>query len=399
MATTGSVSLALPAPTLSAIGAVGTAQVSGKVTLTLPKPKLSGAGSALPVPNVTLALPTPTLAVKGYVTAVAVVDAKLPVLKFASTGDVSLVGTVSLTLPTPRLTSHNGSAAVLQMPAPRLASTARTGILGNVQLVMPQLVADSAGAQPAAAAAPLVLPTPQLGITGKVGNIASVANALRGIALTIEGATGVVGHCSLTLPARAIAIGGGPVATGSVTLVLPLLVLQGTGQAASVVAPDANALSALVMNTQTSALSQYANFPFNSMTVFGDAYLGASAEGLFVIAQGNLDNTTVIDAIARLNTTDFGTSFEKRIDRCYVGYRADGNMTLRVYTDEVNVRDYLIEAYGKNGIHGNHTRIGKGLSARYWQFELRNNNGADFELNALELKATQLRRRIGGGDA
>jgi hypothetical protein len=208
-----------------------------------------------------------------------------------------------------------------------------------------------------------------------------------------------VGTCTLTLPTPQLCAEGGPIATGSVTLVLPMLILQATGQAVPADEADAAAMSALVMNTQTGALSQYVNYPFNSMAMFNGVYLGASAEGLFVLASGDLDNATFIQAAAKLNTTDFGTSFLKRIDRCYVGYRADGNLTLRVYTDEVNIRDYVIEAYGKEGLHGNHTRIGKGLAARYWQFELRNQNGADFQLNALELKATQLRRRIGGGDA
>jgi hypothetical protein len=70
-----------------------------------------------------------------------------------------------------------------------------------------------------------------------------------------------------------------------------------------------------------------------------------------------------------------------------------------VFTDEVTQRDYLLTATGKSGLHGNHVRLGKGLVARYWQFEVRNQGGAAFELNAIELKPTQLRRRVGGGDA
>jgi hypothetical protein len=50
-------------------------------------------------------------------------------------------------------------------------------------------------------------------------------------------------------------------------------------------------------------------------------------------------------------------------------------------------------------LHGNHVRLGKGLEARYWQFEVRNQGGAYFDLNTIELKPTKLRRRVGGRDA
>jgi hypothetical protein len=152
------------------------------------------------------------------------------------------------------------------------------------------------------------------------------------------------------------------------------------------------------MQTQTRGLWQYTNWPFNSMARFNGVYLGASAEGLFVLA-GETDNGAFIQAAARTGITDFGTSHLKRIDKCYVGYRTTGDCVIRVITDQVNVRDYLVTKYGQDGLHGNHTRIGRGVQARYWQFEIRNTLGCRFEFNAIELKPTGLRRRIGGGDA
>jgi len=152
------------------------------------------------------------------------------------------------------------------------------------------------------------------------------------------------------------------------------------------------------MHTEAQALSQYDNFPFNSFARLGNVYLGASDEGVFAIG-GDTDDGAIIAAAARVGISDFGTSLLKRVDRAYIGYRTDGNLIMRVITDEVNQRDYLVEASGASGLHGNHVRIGRGLRARYWQFEILNQNGADFELNMIELKPTRLHRRIGGGDA
>lgn len=392
-----SVVLLQPTPTINIIGAVSNARISGTVSLTLPIPKLQSAASNL---GTVLTLPTPVLTVRGETALVATVGLVLPTPKLIAKGETTNVGTVSLTLPTPVLQAHGANAVTLTLPVPRIAVTGATGRIGYVQLVLPTPVLAASGKVPFTGGILLVLPKPQLAITGRVGNYASVALALRGIALAAEGATGIIGSAHLTLPTPVINVAGYQQGRGTVTLVLPMLILQSTGQVTDVTtsSPDGNVLPAVVMQTETGALSNYTNFPFNSFAAFNGAYLGASAEGLFVLT-GDTDNTTFIQAAARVGITDFGTSFLKRIDRCYVGYRTDGNLIVRVFTDEVNVRDYLMTAYGKDGLHGNHTRIGKGLAARYWQFEIRNQNGAQFQINAFELKPTHLRRRIGGGDA
>jgi hypothetical protein len=152
------------------------------------------------------------------------------------------------------------------------------------------------------------------------------------------------------------------------------------------------------MHTEKQAFTTYTNFPFNSFAKFNDVWLGAADGGLFVLA-GATDDGTFIDAAVRVGITDFSTSHLKRVARMYVGYRADGDMQLNVTTDENQTRSYALRSTGNSGIHGNHVRIGKGLKARYWQFELQNVDGADFELNTMEIKPDVLKRRIGGGDA
>ena len=97
--------------------------------------------------------------------------------------------------------------------------------------------------------------------------------------------------------------------------------------------------------------------------------------------------------------SDFNTLHLKKVDRMYVGYRASGDLILRVFTDEVNVRDYKLTATGKSGMHGNYVRMGKGVEAQYYQFEIQNVDGADFQLNMMELKPTVLRRRVSGNHA
>ena len=154
----------------------------------------------------------------------------------------------------------------------------------------------------------------------------------------------------------------------------------------------------LSMNTERQALTQYSNYAFNSFAKFNGVFLGASDAGVFEL-NGADDAGTGISAIARTGTTTFGTSHQKRVDRAYIGYRADGELRLRVITNETVAHDYAVNYRAISGIHGARVPIGKGLKSRYWQFELQNVGGADFEVDEIEIKPIVLRRRIGGQDA
>lgn len=208
-----------------------------------------------------------------------------------------------------------------------------------------------------------------------------------------QGYSGVVGSSSVRLPLMVAAGQGYVPAIGfSVQLSIPLIIATGTGRSSG------NTWSTIVMHTESQALTEYDNYHFNSFAKFNGVYLGAGDDGIFALT-GADDDGVFIDAYARVGITDYGTSHLKRADRLYVGYRTDGNLILRVITEDLVQRDYLLKATGKSGIHGNHIRVGKGVEARYWQFEIRNKDGADFELDMIEVKPTVLSRRIGGGNA
>lgn len=213
------------------------------------------------------------------------------------------------------------------------------------------------------------------------------------IVAAARGHSGAVGSATLTLPFLVASSSGFLPATGTSTVRIPLILARGAGQAAI-----GNTFSTVALHTESLALTTYTNYPFNSFAKFNGVWLGASSTGIFALA-GATDAGTFIDAAMRTGITDFGSSHIKRVDRCYIGYRTDGNMILRVFTEELTSRDYLLTSTGAAGLHGNHVRIGKGLEARYWQFEIANKDGSDFELDMMEFKPTKLRRRIGGGNA
>lgn len=394
--------LTLPVPLLRIIALESDAPTNtiGVGGMKLPVPVLSARGFAAPAVTCDLAIPTPVLLARGLTAVVGRAAMVLPQWTFLAHGFVTLEGTVAMALPTPQISAAGPNTAKLVLPTPVLSIVGRAGVTGRVVMNLPVPLLGATGLNPAVLSVAMSMPVPVLTSVGLAGNLGRFDNALRVMLLAAQGVTGTVGRAALTLPIMELSAAGHGPMIGMATLTLPMVRIIATGVAMQTEAQDnAAPVKAIVMNVEMGGLSHYTNYNFNGFAMFNGMALASSPDGVFVVDAGDTDNGALIDAAARGINTDFGTSYLKRIDRCYVGYRTNGNLVLRVFTDEINQRDYLLRATGKDGLHGNHAKIGKGLAARYWQFELRNQGGADFELNSLELKPTNLRRRIGGGDA
>ncbi len=445
--------LAVPTPILDVIGWEDNATVFGGISFSAPIPLLDVSNSK----DTDLAFPLPSISVTGVVGNYGVVILELPSIWAVIRGSANLVGDIALPFPSLSIVvTREESGPLLAFPTPVIDVTGLNGLAGHVilrsvgsisaggvtgmtaqvafklappqifatsvstiSLVLPNIAFDTEGttgcigqinfslayigsAIQAAGSTPFVgnvslTIAPRFisgGANGVIGKVVSISLSLKEIALAVAGGTGTLGVASLALPIQMLRADGYGPQIGDATLALPVLVLQATGRESS----GAN-FSTIVMHTESNALSTFDNYKFNSFARFNGVYLGANDSGIFALI-GATDDGVIIDAAARVGITDFGTSHLKRVDRCYVGYRTDGDMVLRVTTDDSTIRDYVLTtATTAGGIHGNHVRIGKGLAARYWQFEIQNRAGSDFELDIIEIKPTVLHRRIGGKDA
>ena len=143
-----------------------------------------------------------------------------------------------------------------------------------------------------------------------------------------------------------------------------------------------------VMNTEgQQPLSAYDNYEFNSYCRVGDTYFGARDDGLFQL-DGDTDAGDAIDAHITSMMLDFGTSKQKRVVSAYLGYTAAGSLILKVrsvedgeYTENWYEATSMVAATPRESVQP----LGRGLKSRYWQFELANVAGADFEVDKLEL--------------
>lgn len=147
-----------------------------------------------------------------------------------------------------------------------------------------------------------------------------------------------------------------------------------------------------VMNTEMLGVTNYENFRFNSMAGFGQNYYATDGEKIYLLS-GSTDAGAAIDAELTTGATDFGSAFMQRIDRAYLGLRSDGNLILKVITDE-RVEDWYELTEVAGGLHESRIKIGKGLKARYWRFRVANKAGSTLDADSMRFIPLKLSRRV-----
>ena len=133
---------------------------------------------------------------------------------------------------------------------------------------------------------------------------------------------------------------------------------------------------------KTRAVTEYTGFTFNSYANFDGRVLAASSSGIFELNSATADNTTDIDGVLRTGKHAYETSYLKRVPRLYLSYSApSGDLEVRTITSEDGRRRYLLRHNGITGVQQRRVPVGKGPKSKYWQFELANRAGSDFELD------------------
>ena len=152
-----------------------------------------------------------------------------------------------------------------------------------------------------------------------------------------------------------------------------------------------------VINANTGAASEYTNYDFNSGAKLGNKYYAASSAGLFELS-GTDDGGTAIASTVRLATTTLSTDLVpsqilKRLPTVYLGVNTLGDIMLKVTANGAS-NYYTLTGTTGGALHTGRLLLGKGVSARYWDFEITNVSGADFTLESIEFQPTALTRRI-----
>jgi hypothetical protein len=152
-------------------------------------------------------------------------------------------------------------------------------------------------------------------------------------------------------------------------------------------------------NLNTAAASFYENFKFNSFARIGKNYYGCNETGIHLLG-GDLDGAAQIDSTITTGTSDltvegvggFKGDIQKRVPYAYISAKSPETMTL---TCLVEGQEYAYTFRApKDKVAVSRVDIGKGLLGTFWQFELKNQNGADFEIDSLSVNPVATTRKI-----
>lgn len=143
------------------------------------------------------------------------------------------------------------------------------------------------------------------------------------------------------------------------------------------------------INTRTGAVTEYDHFNFNSFAQLGSHYLGACENGLFAL-DGDDDAGTPTISHIKSGYAQFGGSRFTSFKAAYLGIRGDGNIFLKLDTADGKTYTYRTVIQNQETTK---VRLGKGLRARYFAFELIT-EGQDFDLDTVEFIPLVATRRV-----
>lgn len=279
--------------------------------------------------------------------------------------------------------------SVQTLPVLAGSATALSGVLARSSVTLDALNGEATGSTPLVCTSSLSLPLPVASGTVTTGNVGSSSATLAAFVLAGEGFSGTIGSSALTLPVIAGDGTGYVEVVGTSTVTLPAIVAA--GQAGTVVGTT---YSAYALNSENRALTTYSNMPIKGLAKFNGVYLAAGPGGLFVLG-GDTDAGVLINASARLAATDFGDPAIKRVESMYVHYRTTGDLALKVIINEHEQYEYTLPAAGHATLSPQRVKIGKGAKGTYWQFDLSNRDGADFEFDRISVDPLITSRKVG----
>lgn len=167
----------------------------------------------------------------------------------------------------------------------------------------------------------------------------------------------------------------------------PTLV-EGVEISAGWLEPDGS-FTAWTMNTRTGAVSEYADFAFNSFAALGSRYVGAAADGLYELLGDTDDGDDIIASIAG-GYMQFGGTQLSRLKEAYIAAQGDGHWVLKVLTGDGLTYVYEVD---NRSMRNTKFHMGKGQRARYFAWEL-TSGGQDFDLDTLEFVPLVVQRRV-----
>lgn len=145
-----------------------------------------------------------------------------------------------------------------------------------------------------------------------------------------------------------------------------------------------------VANPLTDAVTTFSAYAFNSFAELDGAYYAASPNGLYRIDAPA--SAEVFDGSMSTALLHFGVELQKRVSDVYMAARSEGDISITVTVDEVEIGTYVLKPEGVSTIRQRRVAVGKGAKGKYWQFKFECSEVFDYD--TINIAAVAMSRRL-----
>lgn len=146
----------------------------------------------------------------------------------------------------------------------------------------------------------------------------------------------------------------------------------------------------LVMCLNNTAITEYTNFDFNSLTKYRDNIIAVSSDGLYLLGS-NDDDGIEIDSIIETVQDDFGSPYLKSVASIYVGIEG-GSMNISTKNKGVLSSPQILPISTTLGTK--RIKHGRGIKHKYWSIRLSNIDGSNFYIDTIEIPVIRHNRKL-----
>jgi len=225
------------------------------------------------------------------------------------------------------------------------------------------------------------LPEISISAAGFAGEVARLDKSIK-INLVANGFTGTIGTLEEETPALRLSSFGYTLVVGELLQSLPSFRIYAHSF------KESAKYSVFAMNLNKFAVSEYSWALFKGFACINDTLYAISDDSIYEIG-GDSDNGVPIDA--EISLGNFLIDAVKPRD-LYIGGRANGLMAIELISDEGQPSEVVASTMLEDLSVGR-VKIPRGIRPSYFSFTIKNKNGADFELDQVQLFVERIERK------
>lgn len=336
--------------------------------------------------NLYAVLPTPDASFTGYCNSINL-DITLPDFSLDFIINSNDVAGMNIVIPTADFSASMGGRLNIQTPALDSVFSAIIGESADIDIILPDITIDLSTHNTNYGSFEVEIPPVKATFKTQTGEIGNLEIVIPNIIYHLGSKFGSSAQLSIEIPpalADLYAVTGNII---DLNIKLPYIYTEFYGNSISA----AIDYKAIAVNTITSAVTEYTNFNFNSITEYKGKYLTASDKGIYLLEEDKDDNTN-ITANFKTGTFDGYANIVRVPYECWVKGRK-GSMVLDYILDESQTFSYSVSPQSTS-IRGTQVKLPKGARGRYTAYNLKNVNGSDFKIQSFKIMTHNIAKKV-----